>query len=116
MLILVRIASSFVLRIFYFPPLYFIMTKNRDKLYIHTRQYVNKRTPVSADYAALIFYRPNVWASCGIYGDFVSVPHKTEAAPGTKKRDARASRIAALIFHSAYSSALMFFSISSSST
>ena len=47
------------------------MIKNRDKLYIHTRQYVNKSAAFSGDNSTFISYRANVAEACGIYGDFV---------------------------------------------
>ena len=47
------------------------MIKNRDKLYIHTRQYVNKSAAFSGDNSTFISYRPNVKELCEIYGDFV---------------------------------------------
>lgn len=47
------------------------MIKNRDKLYIHTRQYVNKSAALSGDNSTFISYRANVAEACGTYGDFV---------------------------------------------
>ena len=47
------------------------MIKNRDKLYIHTRQYVNKSAALSGDNSTFISYRANVAEACGIYGDCV---------------------------------------------
>ena len=54
-----------------FPPFSPDMIKNRDKLYIHTRQYVNKSAALSGDNSTFISYRANVAEACGIYGDFV---------------------------------------------
>ena len=58
------------------------MIKNRDKLYIHTRQYVNKSAAFSGDNSTFISYRANVAEACGIYGDFVKTqPPARRAAP-----------------------------------